>query len=350
VRRVEHRAHARELATHDIVPLYEKIYAVRHSHEAILEERRLALSACGIVSDWPLTLLEGTPASGRDFGGVQLWGVTPKPGSGQRVETVAVNGRTVGREWIGPDFRELVLLAVDGDVPGNPEANAATDQARRMFETSSAVLAARGYAFGQVVRTWIYLSRILDWYGDFNRVRTAHYAAAGLAMEADAVFPASTGIQARRDREECLMDLVALQASAGSDVSVRPVLESERQGRPFAYGSAFARAMVIEHGPQKTIHVSGTASIDATGVSKHEGDAAAQFEETLLGIATVLEREGATLAHIGQGTLFVKTPAVAATCRDVSRRLQLPELPLLEIVADVCRPELLLEIEAVALV
>jgi enamine deaminase RidA (YjgF/YER057c/UK114 family) len=128
------------------------------------------------------------------------------------------------------------------------------------------------------------------------------------------------------------------------------VLESERQGRPFAYGSAFARAMVIERGPKKTIHVSGTASIDAGGVSKHEGDAAAQFSETLLGVAAVLEREGGSLSHIGQGTLFVKTPAVAATCREVSRRLQLPELPLLEIVADVCRPELLLEIEAVALV
>jgi enamine deaminase RidA (YjgF/YER057c/UK114 family) len=108
--------------------------------------------------------------------------------------------------------------------------------------------------------------------------------------------------------------------------------------------------MVIERGPQKTIHVSGTASIDAGGVSKHEGDAAAQFSETLLGVAAVLEREGGSLSHIGQGTLFVKTPAVAATCREVSRRLQLPELPLLEIVADVCRPELLLEIEAVALV
>jgi enamine deaminase RidA (YjgF/YER057c/UK114 family) len=343
-------AAAGELADYDITPLHEKIYATRHSHDTILEQRNLALSARGIVADWPVTVLEGTPASGAHFGGVQLWGVTPKPDSGQRVETVVVNGRMTAREWMGPDFRELVLASMQGHVPDDSETNTATEQARRMFETSSDVLAARGYSFRQVARTWIYLSRLLDWYGDFNHVRTAHYVKAGLATAEDAVFPASTGIQARHDREECLMDLLAVHAGAGSVLRVRPVLESERQGRPFAYGSAFARAMVIERGGKKTIHVSGTASIDAAGLSKHPGDAAAQFCETLLGVAAVLEREGGSLADIAQGTLFVKTPAVAAVCREVSRRLALPELPLLEIVADVCRPELLVEIEAVALV
>jgi enamine deaminase RidA (YjgF/YER057c/UK114 family) len=343
-------AAAIELAHHDIAPLHEKIYATRHSRDAILEQRELALAARGHVPDWPVTVLEGTPGSATDFGGFQLWGVTPKPDSGQRVDSVVVNGTVMGREWIGPDFRELVLASIDGGVPDDSETNTATDQARRMFETSSAVLGARGYSFGQVARTWIYLSHLLDWYGDFNRVRTAHYMKVGLTTAEDAVFPASTGIQARHDREECLMDLLAVHAGAVSDLRVRPVLESERQGRPFAYGSAFARAMVIERGKKKTIHVSGTASIDAAGLSKHPGDAAAQFCETLLGVAAVLEREGGSLADIAQGTLFVKTPAIAAVCREVSRRLRLPELPLLEIVADVCRPELLVEIEAVALV
>jgi enamine deaminase RidA (YjgF/YER057c/UK114 family) len=341
---------ANVLVAQSILPLQEKIYGLWPSHARLLEQRSTALSERGLAPDWPVTILEGIPASGADFGGVQLWGVTPRPDAGQRVETVVRQGKTVGREWIGPDFRELVLASVDGNPPEGPGADAAPEHARRMFDTSGDVLSERGYSFRQVVRTWIYLSRILDWYGDFNRVRTRRYEVAGLATGGDAVFPASTGIGGRRDREKCLMDLLAVDAPPGSDLVVRPVLKSERQGQAFAYGSAFARAMVVERHQRKIIHVSGTASIDAGGSSKHLGDAGAQYCETLLSIAAVLEQEGSSLSDIGQGTLFSKTPEVAATCREVSRRLGLPALPLIEVVADVCRPELLVEIEAIAIV
>jgi enamine deaminase RidA (YjgF/YER057c/UK114 family) len=338
------------LATRAVLPLQEKIYGLARAHSLLLERRAKAFSERGLVLDWPVTILEGIPASGADFAGVQLRGVTPRPDAGQRVETVVSQGKSVGREWIGPGFRELHLSAVDGETGESSGLNAAPEQARRMFDASAAVLSERGYSFRQVVRTWIYLSRILDWYGEFNRVRTRFYAGAGLSTTGDAVFPASTGIGGKRDREECLMDLLAVEAGANGDLVVRPVLQSERQGRPFAYGSAFARAMVVERRGGRIIHVSGTASIDAEGRSKHPGDAGAQYCETLLGIAAVLEREGASLTDIGQGTLFAKTPEVAASCREVSRRLGLPPLPLIELVAPVCRPELLVEIEAIAIV
>ena len=328
--------------------LQEKIYGLRQAHASILQRRGAALSRIGIRAGWPVTVVEGGSASGAPFAGVQLWGVTLRPDSGQRVETAIWQGRAVGREWIGQDFRQLLLAGIDGAAP--LQTLEATTQAQQMFEAASAMLSARGYSFRQVARTWIYLSQLLDWYADFNRVRNAHYSASGLAATGAAVFPASTGIQARRDREQCLMDVLAVDARAGSELSVRPVLHSARQGQAFSYGSAFARAMVIERSAGKIIHVSGTASIDGAGQSRHHGDAAAQYTETLLSIAAVLEQEGASIADIVQGTLFAKTPAINQTCREVARRLCLPALPLLEIIADVCRPELLVEIEAVAIV
>ena len=328
--------------------LQEKIYGVRFAHASILEQRVAAFSRAGIRADWPVTVLEGTPASGSQFGGVQLWGVTLRPDSDQRVETALFQGRAVGREWIGRDFRQLLLAGIDGGAPAQTQE--AATQAQQMFDTASSILTARGYSFRQVARTWIYLSQLLDWYGDFNRVRNAHYAACGLAATGAAVFPASTGIQARRAHEHCLMDVLAVDARASSALRVRPVLHSARQGQAFSYGSAFARAMVLERGAAKIIHVSGTASIDGAGQSTHHGDAAAQYCETLLSIAAVLEQEGASIADIVQGTLFAKTQAINESCREVARRLCLPRLPLLEIIADVCRPELLVEIEAVAVV
>ena len=337
---------AQVLATERIAVLHEKIYAVRSAYAAVRQAREAALALAGLGGDWPVTLLEGTPASGAGFAGVQLWGVTL--GEGQRVETVVWRGRPIGREWTGPDFRALVLSGVDASSPGEVSPLPAPEQARRVFETVSAALGERGYSYGQVARTWIYLSHLLDCYGAFNLVRNAHHAAAGVPAPGRGFFPASTGIQARHGREECLMDVLAIDARAGG-LQVRPITRSERQGQAFAYGSAFARAIVIERDGRKVIHVSGTASIDAAGQSTHPGDAAAQCRETLLSIAAVLEQEGATLADIVQTTLFAKTDAVARTCQDVARGLGLQALPFVAIIADVCRPELLVEIEAVAL-
>lgn len=346
---------AERLAAERITVLHERIYGRRAAHPHLLTARAAALAAAGVTADWPVTVLDGAPASGADFGGVQLWGVSLPPGSNQHVQTVTSSdaaARIVGRVWSGPDFRLLLLAGVDG-LPPAGAGDGAPQQADRMFQRATAALGAHGSSFRQVVRTWIYLPRILDWYGDFNRVRSAHYGPAGLSATGPAPFPASTGIQARRDLEECSMDLLAVDTTATSSpgaLTVRPILRSARQGQAAAYGSAFARAMVLDRGGRKIIHVSGTASIDAGGHSTYPGDVAAQYVGTLLSIAALLEEEGATLADIVQGTRFVKQAAFAADAAQVTRRLGLPTLPLLDVVADVCRPELLLEIEAVAVV
>jgi enamine deaminase RidA (YjgF/YER057c/UK114 family) len=343
---------AEVIAEHGISVLSERVYALRSAREEVLELRAKALSTKGLASDAPVTFLQGTPASGEAFGGVQLWGVTPRAGAGQRVELVERDGQVVGREWIGPDFRQLVLTSIHGMRSGAPPD--APEQARRMFERAGATLAARGYSFREVARTWIYFARLLDWYGDFNAVRNAYYTAAGLSKSAAAgsgsAFPASTGIQAQSASEECLMDVLAIDLGHAGRLAVRPVAESGRQGQASLYGSAFSRAMVIDWADCKIIHVSGTASIDQRGHSTHPGDAGAQFRDTLASIDALLEPEGAGLSNLCQGTLFAKSAAVAAICRDVARELGSPALPFVEVIADVCRPELLVEIEAVAIV
>lgn len=351
------QAVAAVIAEHGISVLSERVYALRSAREGVLQRRAEALAARGIGREAPVTFLEGTPASGQAFGGVQLWGVTPRAGAGQRVEAVEWDGQVRGREWLGPDFRQLVLSSIDGAGDGAREGAVlpdAPEQARRMFERASAALAARGYSFRGVARTWIYFSRLLDWYGDFNAVRNAHYAAEGFSTTAApghaSAFPASTGIQARSASEECLMDLLAIDPGHAGRLEARPVARSGRQGQAAAYGSAFSRAVVIDWKEYRIVHISGTASIDPEGRSTYPGDAGAQFRETMASINALLEPEGAGLSNICQGTLFAKSAAVAATCRDMARDLGLPALPFVEVIADVCRPELLVEVEAVAIV
>jgi len=105
--------------------------------------------------------------------------------------------------------------------------------------------------------------------------------------------------------------------------------------------------MTLDIEGQKTILVSGTASICTAGRSLHIDDRQGQIVETLLNIAALIESEGASLADICSGTFFYKDEETLRAYGEVKRMMGNLDLPLVNILADVCRPELLIEIEAV---
>lgn len=141
------------------------------------------------------------------------------------------------------------------------------------------------------------------------------------------------------------MDLLAVE---GPGAVRTPIHATSRQEPAFLYGSAFSRGMSLEAGGLELVFVSGTASIDRSGATVHRGDPAAQIEETLLCVEAVLAARGRSLDDVGLATLFCKTPEVLRAYREVAPRFG--DLPVVPVLADVCRPELLVEIEAFAVV
>ena len=230
-------------------------------------------------------------------------------------------------------------------------ASCATEQAQYMFDNANHALSTFGFSYPQVVRTWIYLSRILDWYGEFNRLRTLHHANVGIGRNlASSVFPASTGIQGGSFDEECCMDLLAVDPAPSGSMTVEPIRNTSRQGQAFSYGSAFSRAMALEIKGRKTVFVSGTASIDGVGQTMHAEDPEGQCLETLQAIAALLEDQGGGLESICTAMAFCKNQEVYEAYRRIIRQLNLPQFPTIFVRADVCRPELLFEMEPVALI
>jgi len=90
----------------------------------------------------------------------------------------------------------------------------------------------------------------------------------------------------------------------------------------------------------------GTAAIDERGASLYPGDARSQIDCTLDKIAALVEPEGVGLADVASATAFVKRPGDAAVFRDAIAARGLHELPHVVVVADVCRDELLFEMDA----
>jgi enamine deaminase RidA (YjgF/YER057c/UK114 family) len=154
----------------------------------------------------------------------------------------------------------------------------------------------------------------------------------------------------RCDDEECFMDVLALDSSGANAATATAIHRSPRQDSSFNYGSAFSRGMVFEIEGRKTVHISGTASINRAGESVYCGDAEHQALDTLMSIAAILEEQGGSLQNITSATLFCKNVEAYHAWERATKLLGVPALPKVCIIADVCRDDLLVEMEAVAVV
>jgi len=92
--------------------------------------------------------------------------------------------------------------------------------------------------------------------------------------------------------------------------------------------------------------VSGTAAIDTQGQSLYPKDIRAQIDCTFEKIAMLLGQVGATLADVAAASVFVKHPEHAHVYKERAAAWGLQNIPAVVMVADICRAELLFEMDA----
>jgi len=119
--------------------------------------------------------------------------------------------------------------------------------------------------------------------------------------------------------------------------------------------SSFSRGLRIDLGSVTILLISGTASIDENGVSVHIGDFEAQLRRTYHNITGLLAAEGATWKDIVRTTCYLRDierdyDVFNRVRTEFFREQGLDPLPASTgIQAILCRPELLIEIEAIAM-
>ena len=155
-----------------------------------------------------------------------------------------------------------------------------------------------------------------------------------------------------------LQDVIAeLVKSGNAPIEKRAItnLGVLNEAYEYAKPSSFSRGMRIDIGNIVILLISGTASIDEQGVSVHIGDFRAQMRRTYKNITALLAAEGATWHDIVRTTCYLRD-----IDRDYAefneertaffREQGLDPLPASTgIEARLCRPELLVEMEAIAM-
>jgi enamine deaminase RidA (YjgF/YER057c/UK114 family) len=327
------------LAHHALQPVHERVFGSVAVAPEVLEARGKAGDA---LCDVAPTYIEGGPCTGPGLAGIELHAVRPAHPD-DHVWTVRAADRSLGRAWTRGGATHLVLQGIRGS-SGSPTAEVPRpEQAGLMLDRAQRLLDLTGSSYGHVVRTWIYLADILDWYADFNRVRNRAYGDLGLTGNAPRL-PASTGISGRNPAgAACVMDVRAIPN--GPTVSF---LGNRHQEDAIRYGSAFSRAALWEEGTCRHLLVSGTASIDEQGRTCFPGNVAAQAHHTLENVEALLRDCSLRWDDVAASTVFLKHPQDLATYRAVAAQHGIAEVPQVVVVADVCRPDLLFEIEVTA--
>jgi enamine deaminase RidA (YjgF/YER057c/UK114 family) len=150
---------------------------------------------------------------------------------------------------------------------------------------------------------------------------------------------------------ELLQGLAKLPVEKRAITNLRCLNEAYDYPKP----SSFSRGMRIDLNGLAILLISGTASIDESGQSVHVGDFRAQLRRTFQNITLLLEAEGATWKDIVRTTCYLRDierdyEAFNEERTEFYKEQGLDPLPASTgIQAILCRPELLIEIEAIAM-
>lgn len=150
---------------------------------------------------------------------------------------------------------------------------------------------------------------------------------------------------------DLLLELVNTPVEKRAVTNLAALNEAFEYERP----SSFSRGMRIDLNGLVILLISGTASIDENGATIHIGDFRAQTRRTFQNITALLAGEGATWKDIVRTTCYLRDIERDYAAFNEERtafyeQQRLNPLPASTgIQAILCRPDLLVEIEAIAM-
>jgi enamine deaminase RidA (YjgF/YER057c/UK114 family) len=144
---------------------------------------------------------------------------------------------------------------------------------------------------------------------------------------------------------------------AGTTVTKQAISAPEVLNEAYHYErpSSFSRALRLEIGDVVALLISGTASVDERGESVHIGDFRAQTRRMFTNVTALLESGGATWKDVVRTWYYLRDIDRDYAVFNEERTafyadMELDPLPASTgVQAKLCRPELLVEMEAVAI-
>ena len=319
-----------QLREQEAMPLHMLVFGKTTASGAAAEAIRKIFGR----TEWPLTWVEGAACDGGPVAGIQVHAFT---GDVERIES---GGRMVGSVFTDGGARQCFV----GGLTAAEKTLSRPEQTRRTLEELQSILAQAGFDLADTVRTWFFLENILSWYDEFNQARTKIYS--GVKFRSGSL-PASTGVGAKNPAGTALA--LAAWAFRPLNGTARALeVASPLQCPAPAYASSFSRAMEIPANGGRRLFVSGTASIAPGGKTMWLGNARKQIDLTMDVVEAILRSRGYTLTDLTRATAYFRHAADAGVFAEWLATNGLTDMPVVSAQCDVCRDDLLFELEAEA--
>ncbi|MCL1822300.1 MAG: Rid family hydrolase [Prolixibacteraceae bacterium] len=195
------------------------------------------------------------------------------------------------------------------------------------------------------LRTWLFVHDIDNNYRGMVNARNRIFSENGL--DKNSHFIASTGIEGRHPvaAVKVLMDAYAVDGLRGEQIKF---LSAPSHLNPtYEYGVAFERGTAIDYGDRRHIFISGTASIGSRGEILHNGDLTGQTARVFENIRALLKQAGADLNNVTCMIVYLRDIADYQLINKYMQQHYL-SIPHAIVLAPVCRPGWLVEVECVA--
>jgi enamine deaminase RidA (YjgF/YER057c/UK114 family) len=231
-------------------------------------------------------------------------------------------------------------------MPGNGSVES-SHQTTNIFSDYSRTLEKCGYSLkDNLIRTWLFVKDIdFNYYG-LVEARKEFFHRHG--MTKDTHFVASTGIGGSHADPKISVLMDAYAVGGISQKQIRFLEARENLNPTHEYSVTFERGTSLDYGDRRHIFISGTASIDREGKILYRNDVRKQAGRTIENIAALLASADATLRDVAQMIVYLRDIADARSVIDYFNE-RYRDIPKAVLLAPVCRPGWLIEIECIAI-
>lgn len=215
-----------------------------------------------------------------------------------------------------------------------------------LFDLDRSLRQRGGSLVDSCMRTWLFVRDVDRDYAGVVAGRNEAFDALGLTTQTH--FIASTGINGSVADSRRLVSLDSISYIGIAASAVRYITAPDFLNPTSEYGVAFERATAIELPGRRQVFVSGTASINNRGEVVYPGDIKAQTGRMLQNVEALLAKAECDFTDVAHMLIYLRDLADAPVVDSIFAH-RFPDIPRVLLLAPVCRPAWLIEMECMAI-
>ena len=196
------------------------------------------------------------------------------------------------------------------------------------------------------IRTWLFVQNVDVNYAGVVKARNEVFVTQNLTDKTH--FIASTGIAGRHANPKVFVQMDAYAVDGLQKEQIHYLYAPTHLNPTYEYGVSFERGTYVDYGDRRHVFISGTASINNKGEIMYPGDVRKQTERMWENVEILLKEAACGFEHVAHLLVYLRDTADYTVVKQMFEE-RFPTIPKVYLLAPVCRPGWLVEMECMAI-